>query len=263
MPYANNHGIHIYYEVEGNGNVPLIMAHGGTGSGDDWLKSGYTAALCDDFKIILFDARGHGRSDRPNEASISMMADDVISVMDAAGLSKALYWGYSMGAAIGLDLAIHHATRFDSFIFGGISPYQWPEKMIRPLRETIEAFRLRLTNPEAYLKSTEVFLKRPLTPEDRRQILSRDVKADIAILSALVQRTPLTNEELAKIAVPCLFYCGEEDPYYEGAKECINHMPYARLASFPGMNHGNIKAESVLPTVKQYLFELTKKSIDT
>jgi len=259
MPYANNHGIHIYYEVEGKGNVPLILAHGGTGSGDDWRKSGYTAALSDECKLILLDARGHGKSDRPYEASISTMADDVISVMDAAGLSKTHYWGYSMGAAIGLDLAIHHATRFDSFIFGGISPYQWPEVMIRRIRDTIEAFQLRLTDPEAYLKSTEEYFKRPLTPEDRRQLLSQDVKTDIAILSALVKRKPLTNEELARITVPCLIYCGEEDPYYEGARDCIKHMPNARLASFPGMNHGNIIAESVLPHAKQFLFELTDK----
>jgi pimeloyl-ACP methyl ester carboxylesterase len=259
MPYANNHGIHIYYEVEGKGNVPLILAHGGTGSDDDWRKSGYTAALSDECKLILLDARGHGKSDRPYEASISTMADDVISVMDAAGLSKTHYWGYSMGAAIGLDLAIHHATRFDSFIFGGISPYQWPEVMIRRIRDTIEAFQLRLTDPEAYLKSTEEYFKRPLTPEDRRQLLSQDVKTDIAILSALVKRKPLTNEELARITVPCLIYCGEEDPYYEGARDCIKHMPNARLASFPGMNHGNIIAESVLPHAKQFLFELTDK----
>ncbi len=259
MPYADNHGIHIYYEVEGKGDLPLMLAHGGTGSMNDWRKTGYTAALCDEFKLILLDARGHGKSDRPYEASISTMADDVISVMDAAGLVKAHYWGYSMGSAVGLDLAIHHGKRFNCFIFGGISPYQWPEKVVRPLREALEAFQLRLIDPVAYLKISEEFFKRPLTPEDRRQLLSHDVRADIGILSALVKREPLTNQELANIAAPCLFYCGEEDPFYEDAREGIKHMPNARLVSFPGMNHGNIKAEVVLPPAKQFMIELLKK----
>ncbi len=258
MPYADNHGVRIYYEIEGLDGPPLMLAHGGNGSLDGWRQSGYTDALRGEFRLILFDARGHGRSDRPRVASISIMADDAVSVLDSIGLSKTHYWGYSMGAAIGLDLAVRHASRFDSFILGGISPYQWPEAMIRPLREALEAFRLRLTDPEAYLKLTEDFVGRPLTLEDRHGFLSRDVEADVALLTALINRQPLNNEELAGIIAPCLLYCGEEDPYYEGAKECINHIPNAKLVSFPGMNHGNIKVESVLPYVKQFLSEVTK-----
>ena len=257
MPYAMNNGIKIYYEVEGEG-LPLMLAHGGTGSLDGWRQVGYTEALRDKFRLILFDARGHGRSDRPHEASISAMADDAVAVLDSVSVSKAHYWGYSMGSAVGFDLAVRHASRFYSFILGGISPYRWPEAMVAPLRGALEAFRLRLTDPEAYLKSTEAFFGRPLTAEERRESLARDVQGDIAILTALVNYRPLTDGELAGIAAPCLLYCGEDDPYHDGAKEAVTRMPDASFVSFAGVNHASVRTDQVLPHVKEFLARVNK-----
>jgi pimeloyl-ACP methyl ester carboxylesterase len=257
MPYADNKGVRIYYEAEGQG-PPLMLAHGGTGSLDGWRQYGYTEPLRNDFRLILFDARGHGRSDRPHEASISIMADDAVAVLDSVGVTKAYYWGYSMGSAIGLDLAVRHVSRFSGFILGGISPYRWPEVMVEPLRATLEAFRLRLTDPEAYLKLTEDFFKRPLTAEERREFLAKDAEADIAILSALINWQPLTDDELTGINVPCLFYCGDEDPYHEGAKKCVTRIPDARFVSLAGRNHATVSADIVLPHVKEFLERVSK-----
>jgi pimeloyl-ACP methyl ester carboxylesterase len=258
MPYARNGDVKIYYEVEGQG-PPLMLAHGGTGSLDGWRQTGYTEALRDNFRLILFDARGHGRSDRPHEASISAMADDAVAVLDSAGVARAHYWGYSMGSAIGFDLAVRHASRCGSFILGGISPYRWPEAMVAPLRAALEAFRLRLTDPEAYLKQTEAFFGRPLTAEERRESLAHDVEGDIAILTALVNRRPLTDDELAGITAPCLLYCGEDDPYHNGARESVTHMPDARFISLPGMDHASVRIEQVIPHAKEFLAEVTKE----
>ncbi len=256
MPYADSDGVLIYYETEGLSGQSLILAHGGTGSLDSWRQYGYTDAFRDEFQIILFDARGHGRSNRPHKASISTMADDVVAVLDSVGVTEAHYWGYSMGSAVGLDLAVRHASRFSSFILGGISPYRWPEVMVEPLKAALDSFRLRLTDPEAYLKLTEGFVGRLLSEEERQESLARDVEADIALLNALINRQPLTNTELAGINVPCLLYCGEEDPYYDGAKEAVTHIPNAKFVSFAGLNHGDIQADHVLPHVKKFLSEV-------
>jgi len=226
MPFADNKGVHIYYEVEGQDKPALMLAHGGTGSLNDWRKYGYVDAFKNEFQIILFDARVHGRSDRPENASISMMADDVIAVLDSAGVTKANYWGYSMGSAVGLDLAVRHALRFSSFIFGGISPYRWPEAIVKPL-------------------------------ETARQALAGKSEADVAILSALIDRRPLTDDELARIDVPCLFYSGDKDPFYAGAEECVHHIPNARLVTLPGENHASVKPEQVIAHVRQFLSEIT------
>lgn len=225
MPYANSAGVRIYYETEGQDKPALMLAHGGTGKLEDWRKQGYTDDFKDNFQLILFDARVHGRSDRPHEASISLMADDAIAVLNTAGVTKAHYWGYSMGSAVGLNLAIRHASRFSSFIFGGISPYRWPDAIIKPLHSAREA-------------------------------LTGKSEADVALLSALIDRQPITDDELSGIDIPCLFYCGDKDPFHAGAEECILHMPNARFVSLTGANHASVKAGQVIPHVKRFLDEI-------
>ena len=225
MPYADHEGVRIYYETEGQDKPVLVMAHGGTGSLKDWRKHGYTNAFRDEFQLILFDARTHGRSDRPVKTSISAMADDVIAVLDSAGVDKAIYWGYSMGSAIGLDLAVRHASRFVSFIFGGISPYEWPEAIVRPLKEA-------------------------------RKALTGKSEPDVSVLDALINHRPLADDELAGIDVPCLLYCGDKDPFHPGAEECVRHISKAWFVSLAGANHASVKAEQVIQHVKQFLLEI-------
>ena len=154
------------------------------------------------------------------------MVDDVVAVRDSAGVAEAIYWGYSMGSAIGLDLAIRHASRFSSFIFGGISPYQWPEAIVEPLI--------------------------PI-----RQSLVGKSEADVAVLDALINRRPLTDNDLTSIDVPCLFYCGDKDPFYAGAEECARHIHNARFVSLAGANHVGVKADQVIPHVKQFLTDIS------
>src|SRR3989304_635920 len=159
MPYANNNGVRIYYEVEGQG-PPLVLAHGMGGGGDldAWLSTGYTDALKDDYQLILFDLRGHGRSDKPHEVSAhgSNAADDIVAVLDSLGIAKAHYLGYSMGAAAGFKQAISHADWFYSFILGGMTPGPWPEEMVKAMNISAELIKLRRSDPEAYFVQMEI-----------------------------------------------------------------------------------------------------------
>ena len=61
MPYAKNQGVNIHYEVEGSG-PPIVLQHSFTSSLNRWRECGYVDALSADFKLILIDARGHGKS---------------------------------------------------------------------------------------------------------------------------------------------------------------------------------------------------------
>lgn len=66
MPYANNAGVRIHYEVEGAG-PPLVLQTGLSGRIENWRSLGYVSALRDDYRLILIDARGHGQSDKPHD----------------------------------------------------------------------------------------------------------------------------------------------------------------------------------------------------
>lgn len=56
MPYANNNGIKIYYDVEGEG-PPLVLLHGGTDSIETWKEHGYVDALKNEYQVIFRDER--------------------------------------------------------------------------------------------------------------------------------------------------------------------------------------------------------------
>jgi len=64
MPFANNRGIKIHYEIEGDG-PPLVLHHGFTSSIERWKLLGYTDQLKKYFKLIMLDSRGHGKSEKP------------------------------------------------------------------------------------------------------------------------------------------------------------------------------------------------------
>ena len=257
MPYANNQGVRIYYEVEGQG-PPLVLAHGMGGGGDlnAWRSTGYTDALKDDFRLILFDFRGHGRSDKPHEVSTcgSNAADDVVTVLDSLGIAKAHYFGYSMGATAGFKQAIAHADHFHSFILGGMTPGPWPEEMVKALNISVELVKLRQTDPEAYFVQMERLLGHSLTPEEKSEHLARDAEAGIIALPHH-DESVLTDRDLAGISVPCLLYCGDLDPFHDGAQESVQQMPRAVFISIHDLNHITAfsRSDVVVRFVKQFL----------
>ena len=153
MPYAKCNDINIYYEITGQG-PPLALGHGGSYTLEMWKDWGYTDRLKDDFQLILLDFRGHGRSDKVKRESGSGlgMAEDVIAVLDNTGIAKASYFGYSMGAMAGFSLATSlHVSRFNCLILGGMTPYEWPEEMIRAINISIEGYKLLQTDPDVKL----------------------------------------------------------------------------------------------------------------
>ena len=258
MPFANNNGVRIYYEIEGQG-PPLVLAHGMGGGGDlnAWRRTGYTDALKDEFQLILFDFRGYGRSDKPNDVSAfgSDPVDDVVAVLDSVGIAKAHYFGYSMGASAGFRQAISHADRFQSFILGGMTPGPWPEEMVKAVNISNELVKLRRTDPEAYFVQMERLLGHPLTAQERSEYLARDTEASATAPSPHIDESALTDQVLAGISVPCLLYCGDLDLFHNGAQESVQHMPRAVFISMHGFNHitAFFRSDVVVPFVKQFL----------
>ena len=259
MPYADNEGSQVYYEVEGEG-PPLVLGHGGGDSLEMWRKVGYTDALKDDFQLILFDLPGHGRSERPQAAGERRKGSSgaVVAVLDSLETYRAHYLGYSAGASLGFSLAMHDSERFRSFVLGGMTPYAWPETMVKAVNISIDLYRLLLAEPEQYSFRMEKMLGRPLTPEDREHFLSQDAESRIAGLSSLIDGPLLSDEDMAAITTPCLLFCGDQDPFYAGAREAAGHMPRVRFLSLPGLNHISalVRRDLVVPYVKEFLAQV-------
>src|SRR5688572_12612898 len=112
-------GMQMYYEVSGSGDA-LIVLHGAYMNIPS--MGAIIPKLAETHKVYALELQGHGRTtdiDRP--ITYPNLADDVAVFMDAVGLKKADVFGYSMGAAAGLQLAIRHPDKVNKLAAASVS----------------------------------------------------------------------------------------------------------------------------------------------
>ena len=253
MHFANNSGVQINYKINGEGSS-LILQHGLTSKLDKWDWYGYVEELSKNYRVISIDARGHGTSDKPYDASSydrKIMASDIISVMDKEDIEKAHYMGYSMGGSIGFGLAEAFPQRVLSLIIGGMHPYPLGNLEIEP---GVKALDLILESLE---HGMDVYVGGMEPAPDERELahlLSNDSEAIIAASLALRDRPDISGV-LPTMTMPCLVYCGDKDGLYTGAEECVKHMPNVTWLSLPGLDHREVmeRSDVLLPHVLNFL----------
>ena len=250
MPYVNNADVRIHYHIEGDG-PDLILQHGLTNSIGNWYAYGFVEELKKSYRLILIDARGHGKSDKPHEPmlyDLKLRVSDVISVMDALSIDKAHYMGYSMGGRIGFGLIMYELDRFDSLIIGGMSA-DTPNTDIPP-EERIKVLKLGM---ESYVADAEE-KEGPMESMRRQRLLDNDPEALIAATIA-PRGTDGVETLLSDVQIPCLLYCGDQDGYFEAARKSADLIPTAMFVDIPGLNHGQVAraGEEVLPHVTRFL----------
>jgi pimeloyl-ACP methyl ester carboxylesterase len=112
-------GMQMYYEVSGRGE-PLVVLHGAYMNIP--TMGAIIPRLAKTHRVYAVELQGHGRTtdiDRP--ITYPDMADDVAAFMDAVGLPKADVFGYSMGAVVGLQLAIRHPAKVNKLVAASVA----------------------------------------------------------------------------------------------------------------------------------------------
>jgi pimeloyl-ACP methyl ester carboxylesterase len=204
-------GIELSCDQEGTGR-PVVLLHGFTSSVDgNWRQPGIWQVLLDaGYQVLGFDARGHGRSEKPHDAAAyenDAMVQDVGAFVDHMGLTEVDLVGYSMGAATAVRFAAND-RRLRRLVLGGIGgdPSRWTAP------ETVEARakmgRRMLAAAEAPDASA---IEDRLTRRIRRVMEARgnDLQAMAAIQRA---RRPLGGGfDPRKVTFPTLVVCGDKD----------------------------------------------------
>jgi pimeloyl-ACP methyl ester carboxylesterase len=240
-----------------------VLQHGLTSSIRRWRLCGYVDELSSDYSLILVDARGHGGSEKPHDPqaySAELMTGDIAAVMNDLGVEKVNYWGYSMGGKIGFELTRHYASRFSSYIIGGMSPYPRTLEAEKKFAADIFAM-LRLgaeEGPQAVISLQERTLGRAVSTVEKKRVLDNDYKALFALYQNL-SSWPATDDLLSAITAPCLLYAGGRDAYHDGAREAAKHIQHAGFLSVPGLEHTETfdHSELVLPHAKKLLSNVT------
>ena len=112
--YADVNGINLYYETHGSGR-PLILLHGGLGSGE--MFGPIIPALAANHQVIAVDLQGHGRTadiDRPID--VRLMADDIGALIDNLGLDKPDVVGYSLGGGVAFFTAVKYPDKVGKLV---------------------------------------------------------------------------------------------------------------------------------------------------
>ncbi len=265
MPHVTNQGVKIYYEVEGLG-PPLVLAHGVSGSLEDWREFGWVEALKDRYQLILVDARGHGRSDKPHEPDAYRQihqALDHVAVLDDVAAEKAHFLGFSMGGIVCLGAGIHAPERCFSLMMGGTQPYARAERPTavelpapKPLHGLPEADNpineLLMGGGEAWVAFYEANLE--VSTSMRTRLMNNDFEAVSARFGALHENRSDPNY-LDPVTMPCLIYVGQDESAYAGAKQLAGRLQNANFVAFPGLNHFEMltSVDVVLPEILHFL----------
>jgi pimeloyl-ACP methyl ester carboxylesterase len=247
MPYAVNGRVRIHYQTEGSGPV-LLLHHWTFSSLDAWRELGYVEALAPHHRLVLMDSRGHGKSDAPHDEAAyrpEPRVADVVAVLDAAGVDRASFFGFSMGGWIGFACARWAPDRFSAFILGGQHPFA---QTMSGAREWLRLGQER--GPQAFIDLWEHEVG-PAQPAERERMRRFDFAA---MLEAAQDRESLESV-LPKIRVPCLLFAGEKDEVHSLAEKATRQIRSAEFVSLPGLAHGQTMArpDLVVPVVRSFL----------
>ena len=219
--YVEQDGARIWYTAYGSG-APVLLLHGGLGHSGNW---GYQvpALVGSDYRAVLIDSRGHGRSTRDERPyTYELMASDVLAVMDALQIERATFVGWSDGAVIALILAAQAPARVAGvFYFAcNMDPSGTKEIEFGP------------TLQRCFSRHMKDYTQRSATP---------DQFAEFSEAVGLMQTTQpnYSADDLAQIHVPVAIVHSEYDEFIkrEHAEYLARTIPNAEFIYLPNVSH--------------------------
>jgi pimeloyl-ACP methyl ester carboxylesterase len=230
MPQTDSAGVPIHFEVIGHG-PSIVLVHGfASNLESNWRRTGWIDFLVEQgHQVIGLDCRGHGSSGKPHTSAAyagHQVPDDVITVMNAAGVDRAAIMGYSMGGWITLDLIIRYADRFSSAVVGGSG-----------LRSALADPGRRAAIADA-LDAQDVSAIADPTARTFRQF-AEGRGNDLQALAALqrTDRPPLDEPALGRLALPLLAVVGDKDEALQAVQLLARTVPKSELVVLPGEDH--------------------------
>jgi pimeloyl-ACP methyl ester carboxylesterase len=171
--------------------------------------------------------------------------NDIVAVLDDAGIERAHYWGYSMGGWIGLGMVTQASARVLKAVIGGAHPYGRKLPPDRPDGSNPVEFN------RAFYKLIGVDFD-SLSDDLQNKLLANDTRAWAASLTD----RPSSEAVLPTIKVPCLMYAGQEDGLFAQAQEGAALIPNCRFITVPG-NHVPAfwNSMAILPHALKFLAE--------
>lgn len=266
MPQVETNGIQMYYEETGSGD-PVILIMGVTAPGEAWAA--HAADWSGEFRCIMPDNRGVGRTDKPTgDYSSAMMADDYAGLMDALGIASARIVGCSMGSIIAQQLCLRHPEKVRSAVL--MCPWAKVDRYAASVFEHMKACKAHLDN-EQFMEWIQLLIfTKPFWDNDeafagllagrkdhdtnpRPQPL-HGLRGQVA---ACVEHD--TVADLPRITAPCLVIGGKDDifvPLWMGEQVAAG-IPNCESHFYDGAGHAFHweKLDDFNPRIRHWLKE--------
>ncbi len=188
--FVAHDGARIRYASHGDG-PPVVLLHGGLGHGGNW---GYQVPtlVAAGYRAVVIDSRGHGRSTRDERPFVyERMAGDVVAVLDALGIRRAAFVGWSDGAVVALIVALQAPARVASVFFfsgamdlGGLKALEIGPRIRRCLGRHVADYRALSATPDAFDAFAAAVQTMMSTQPDYDAATLATIAAPVAIVQA-------------------------------------------------------------------------------
>lgn len=246
MPEVASNGWSIHWEARGDvAAPPIVMVLGLSHRLAHWGR--LPELLAQRLRVITFDCRGMGASERRDEAfSIADEAGDIAAVMDAADIERAIIYGRSRGGMLAQEFALRFPERTRALVLSGTS-HRGPASVgsTDAVNRSMN-FTPDMTREQIFAGQNEAMAApgwRARDPEAFGTLLAMDLEAPPRRFAVVRQQESVANwssdGRLAAISCPTLVLCGTDDGMVppENSRQIASQIPRARLELIPECGH--------------------------
>jgi 3-oxoadipate enol-lactonase/4-carboxymuconolactone decarboxylase len=246
MPFVTVNQLRIFYRLEGNHGLPVLVFSHSIGT-DHALWEPQLQDLLSHFQVLRYDTRGHGASEAPpGEYSVEQLGRDVLGLVEALKLPKFAFCGLSLGGAVGQWLAIHAPEKLTGLILANTSPRVGTPELWQN--------RINAVQQGGMVVIADTAIQRFFSPESlapssayiesvRSVLLGTDVTGYVGCCAAL--RDFDFKENLPRIGIPTLVIVGERDvstPWAGNGEILAQRIPQARVTRLSAAHLSNLEA---------------------
>ena len=223
--FSSFDGVKIHYEVKGKSKgKPVLLLHGFTGKGSDWKRKPlFDSLIANGFKVILFDQRGNGLSDKPHNSEAyanDAEAKDLMGLMKFLKIKQYQAVGYSRGSIILARLLVLD-KHLKKAVIGGMGV-----DFTNPLWER------RIGIYEALISDTATAFA-----DLKKRIVSTPELDRLALAYQQKEQPSTSSAELAKIKRPVLLLCGDQDNDDGSPEDLQKLIPNSKLEKMAGTHN--------------------------
>ena len=204
------------------------------------------AALAERFRVLRYDARGHGRSETtPGPYTIELLARDVLELMDALAIPRAHFCGLSIGGLVGMWLGAHAPERISKLVLANTAPrIGTPERWDARIEGVLRLGTQALVPDMLPRWFTPAFRERsPDVVESAARMLEETSAVGYAASAAAIRDADL-GPSLAAIRAPTLVISGRDDPATppDEGRSLARRIAGAGFCELPASHLSNLEA---------------------